>query len=231
MNLNLALKLMIDLGLAVTILLAFGLHITGLVAHEFIGLAVFILLVAHNTLNWRWYKSPGRHRRPHLAATFILVAATLMTVASSLFVSKHVFDFVQIGDAFLMRRIHVLAAYWLLVLMSVHAGLHWKVLISVMGRAFGLQKPNRLRAALLRLSALGIIIFGIKVSFERAIGSRLLMRESFDYWEGGFVELFPAYLAIMGLYIGLAHYFLKLFPHAKKSLPRPLENLQAEALN
>ena len=43
---------------------------------------------------------------------------------SGIVISKHVFTFVNIGGAMTARTLHMLCAYWGLVLMSVHLGMH-----------------------------------------------------------------------------------------------------------
>ena len=43
---------------------------------------------------------------------------------SSLVISKHIFTFINLGGAGFARTVHLLCAYWGLVLMSVHLGMH-----------------------------------------------------------------------------------------------------------
>lgn len=216
MNPNLKLKLLTDLSLTISMLLAFAYHLTGSVAHEIIGLSMFILLAAHNALNWRWYGSLAKsvgppRRRLAQAVTLVLLSVTLVLFISGVLLSIFLFDFIRVDNSFLARRFHTLAAYWTLVLMSVHVGLHWPMIMAVLGRALGLTGPSRLRTAVFRLAALGIMLAGTYFSFERGLGSKLLMRRSFDYWEGSAAGFFAAYLLIMGLYIALTHYGLKIF--------------------
>lgn len=216
MNRKLAIKLSIDLGLTASMLAAFAYHLTGPAAHEWIGLAMFALLTAHNGLNWRWYRNigwtgAGIRGRLSLAVTLALLAATIALLISSLMVSREIFTFIRADRGFLMRQIHSLAAYWILVLMSVHTGLHWNLITAVTRQLIRVGGLSRLRRVLVRLAGAAVMAGGLWASFDRGLGSKLLMRHSFDYWEGGAAGFFLTYLLIMGLYIGLTHYSLLLF--------------------
>ena len=208
-----AVKLLIDLGLTIAMLLAFAYRLTGNTAHELIGLTMFILLIVHNALNWRWYKNIGRggglKRKLGAAVTLTLLVVAMALLISSVAASQTLFDFIRFSDGLLERQIHTLAAYWILVLMSVHIGFHWGLIKGVIGQALKLPQPGRLRPWLARLSGLSVMAGGVWASFDRELGSKLLMRHSFDYWEGGSSGFFITYLLIMGLYAGLTHFFLK----------------------
>ncbi len=223
MSRKLTIKLLIDLGLTASLMAALAYHLTGGPAHEVIGLAMFILLIAHNVLNWRWYKNLGaRPSGPRqflgLTVTLVLLAVTVALLISSIIVSRVVFDFALVENGFLMRQIHTLAAYWVLVLMSIHVGLHWTMIMKVTGKIFNLGF-SRLRAAVVRLAGLAVMVGGVQCSFDRGLGSKLLMRHSFDFWEGSPAGFFISYIMIMGLYIGLTHYSLKFLHSGKQAFP------------
>lgn len=222
MNRKLTIKLIIDLGLTASMLAAFAYQLSGPAAHEWIGLTMFALLMAHNGLNWHWYRNMGRvgagiQSRLSLAVTLVLLAVTAALLISSLMVSKEIFGFIRVGNGFLMRQIHTLAAYWVLVLMSVHIGLHWILIMSVVRRMSRCSGPSRLWSALVRLAGAAVMAGGLWASIDRGLGSKLLMRHSFDYWAGSAAGFFITYLLIMGLYIGLTYYSLLLLKHCQSA--------------
>lgn len=222
MNRKLAIKLIVDLGLTVSMLVAFAYHLTGPTAHEWIGLTMFALLTAHNGLNWRWYRNIGRtgaglNARLSLAMTLAILTVTVVLLISSLMVSREIFNSIRANNGFLMRQIHTLAAYWILVLMSVHVGLHWNLIMSVVRRLFRVSGSCRLRSTLVRLAGAAVLAGGFWASIDRGLASKLLMRHSFDYWAGSAAGFFITYLLIMGLYIGLTHYSLLLFQHRRSA--------------
>ena len=103
--------------------------IVGETAHEVIGIAMFVLFILHHILNFGWIKSlfKGKYdlrRGVNTAVNALVFLCMVGLMYSGIVISKHVFTFVNIGGAITARTIHMLCAYWGLVLMSVHLGMH-----------------------------------------------------------------------------------------------------------
>jgi len=103
--------------------------IVGETAHEVIGIAMFGLFILHHILNFGWIKSlfKGKYdlrRSVNTAVNALVFLCMIGLMYSGIVISKHVFNFVNIGGAMTARTIHMLCAYWGLVLMSVHLGMH-----------------------------------------------------------------------------------------------------------
>ena len=103
--------------------------IVGETAHEVIGIAMFGLFILHHILNFGWIKSlfKGKYdlrRGVNTAVNALVFLCMIGLMYSGIVISKHVFNFVNIGGAMTARTIHMLCAYWGLVLMSVHLGMH-----------------------------------------------------------------------------------------------------------
>jgi len=103
--------------------------IVGETAHEVIGVAMFVLFILHHILNFGWIKSlfKGKYNLRRIVNTAVNALVFLCMIGlmySGIVISKHVFTFVNIGGAMFARTVHMLCAYWGLVLMSVHLGMH-----------------------------------------------------------------------------------------------------------
>ena len=103
--------------------------IVGETAHEVIGIAMFVLFILHHILNFGWIKSlfKGKYdlrRGVNTAVNALVFLCMVGLMYSGIVISKHVFTFVNIGGAMTARTIHMLCAYWGLVMMSVHLGMH-----------------------------------------------------------------------------------------------------------
>ena len=103
--------------------------IVGETAHEVIGIAMFGLFILHHILNFGWIKSlfKGKYDLRRIVNTAVNALVFLCMIGlmySGIVISKHVFTFVNIGGAMFARTVHMLCAYWGLVLMSVHLGMH-----------------------------------------------------------------------------------------------------------
>lgn len=109
-------------------------------AHEWTGLGMFLLFLVHLALNRRWLQSLTRGRytayrtvQTALAAACLLAMLGLM--ASGIILSNHIFAGLHIrGWSDLARQVHMLCSYWGFVLMGLHLGLHWGMMLAAARR-------------------------------------------------------------------------------------------------
>lgn len=208
-----AVKMTIDVAMTLALLFLMGYQFWGELAHEWVGAGMFALFILHHILNRSWYKvlGKGRYMPVRVLQTvidFAVLAAMLALMYSGLVLSRHVFAFLPLeGGMSLARRLHILGSSWGFVLMSVHLGLHWNMILGMARRAKKHKTSKPGRVLLFALAAL-IAAYGLLVFFRRDIAGSLLLRSEFvflDYEEP--VPLFYLdYLAMMGLWIFLAHY-------------------------
>jgi Domain of unknown function (DUF4405) len=209
------LRLLFD-GLAAGLMVA-GLAYYGLgnTAHEWIGTAMFALVLAHNLFNRRWWGNlakPARERRGWFDRvwTLLLLVGMAALVLTSISISQSVFAFMQWGGGFTARQIHALAAYWVVVLVAVHLGVRWKRVMLAVRSALKLTEASAVRTVALRLSAAVIAAYGVKSTFVMGLGGRLAMQMSLDGWdfEASTAAFFTHWISIIGLYVVLTHYTL-----------------------
>jgi len=213
MNPIFALRLVLD-GIAVGLLLfAFSYHWLGNATHEVAGIGMFMLLVVHNLFHRRWYSTlstSGRARRGgfNLALTGVLLAGMLALLASSLVISETLFAGWRMDDDFTARQVHAGIAYWLLLIVAVHLGLRWPMLMAVGRTMFGIQGTHVLRSVILRSIAIAIAVQGLCSMVALNLHNRLLFRVSLDWWnfEESAVAFFGHCLAIVGLWVFATHH-------------------------
>ena len=213
-------KLALDLVMTSLILLAFAYQLTGNTAHELIGFVVLGFFLIHNVaLNRRWYatllngKYNGR-RIASIAINLLVLVATLTLIVSGLVNSRLIGGLLGTEGDLVPREIHTTAAYWFLVLMSIHLGMHWRMVMSEVRKMLGIAVQNRPRPLLLRCSTALIVAYGIHASLERQLYARLIAYFSFDYWNfdgspASVIAYFAQYVAIIGVYVCLTHYVLR----------------------
>lgn len=215
-------KLAIDLIMTVLMLTAMAYRITGNTAHELVGVSIGVLFVVHNLVNRRWYQAilKGKYhvfRALNTAVNLLLVVTMAALMVSGILISRTVFAFLPISDGAFARQIHILAVYWLFILVSIHVGMHWEMLINAARKMTGMIEPNRVCAGVLRVLALLIAIVGVYASLERDIGSKLILYYTYDYWDPDTSTLifFAEYLSILGMYISGTYYVLKCIQRQK----------------
>ena len=161
-------KMCIDLAMTIALPVLMCYSIVGETAHEIIGTAMFCLFIAHHILNFGWIKTlfKGKYdlrRSVNTAVNMLVFLCMIGLMYSGIVISKHVFAFVNLGGAGFARTLHMLCAYWGLVLMSVHLGMH----ISQMAARMKLKKKALIwiiRTVFAVIGAVGIYEF-IKLKF------------------------------------------------------------------
>ena len=169
-------KTVVDILMTAALPVLMCYSIVGEKAHEIVGTAMFTLFIVHHILNFGWTKSlfKGKYPIKRILGTVINAAVLICMLGlmySSIVISKHIFTFMNLGGAGSARMIHLLCAYWGLVLMSVHLGMHF----SQMAARIKLKsKPLiwTLRILLGVISAVGIYEF-IQLKFTDYLFGRV----------------------------------------------------------
>lgn len=122
--------------------------------------------------------------------------------------SREVFTFLPIsGGIALARPMHIFCSFWSFVLMALHLGLHWNMVLGMVRRATGPVSSPVLRWTL-RIGGAAVAVYGLYALVKNQIPSYLLLQSSFVFFdfERPLPLFFTEYLAIMGLFVFLAHY-------------------------
>ncbi|MBY3036935.1 DUF4405 domain-containing protein [Rhizobium laguerreae] len=207
-------RLLMNLVAGGLLLAALAYDWLGNFAHELIGTAMFGLLVAHNTFNSRWYGSAvrkgGRDLRGWLNIAIIaaLAAAMLVLLITSIIISRSLFSALPIASSFGARQLHAQAAYWALVIVAVHVGMRWGMIMTSMRSWLRLGAPNAGRTWVLRIVALSIAAYGVHSWVVVGTGSRLMAEMTMNFWnfEEAVLRFFLHQGAVAGLLICVAHY-------------------------
>jgi hypothetical protein len=222
LNRNIAVRLVIDLTMAILMLVAMAYFITGNTIHEVVGVFLCFLFVVHNILNRKWYKAIAKRKyniRRILSITVnLLILLSMVTIMISSFpISSDLFSFISVDNDMVWREIHVLTSYWAFILMAVHIGMSWKTIINAVGKMSGITHTSRIRTMTLRFIAVMIVVYGVQASFEREMSYKLTIYNPFGWGTDETIFRFLIdHLAIMGIYISGTHYMLK-FAQRKKS--------------
>jgi len=202
--------------MTVFMLIAMAYYITGNTIHEFIGVTVLVLFIVHNFTNRRWYKTilKGKYNFRRIFQIGInllfLVTMSLMMI-SGVLISSELFPFINISNDMTLRQLHVQTAYWGFVIMAVHIGLSWEIIINSARRMTGIKGKSGIRTIVMRIIAVLIVFYGVQASFEREMGSKLLIYNPFGWYtnDESYIKFLIDHLTIMGVYICGTYYTLK----------------------
>ena len=212
------LKILVDLAMTVLLLLLMAYLLVGETAHEWMGLAMFLLFIFHHLLNRNWYSNLFRGKYTPLrilqtAVDVLLLAAMIGLMISGIILSRVVFGFLPIsGGMGFARTLHMIASNWGFLLMSLHLGLHWGMFLGMARKALKLQRPSRLRTVLLPVLSACIAVYGLFVFIRRDLLVYMLVRTHFVFldFSESILLFYLDYLAMMGAFIFISHYGIRL---------------------
>ncbi len=211
-------KIIVDAAMTLGLLFQMGYQFWGDAAHEWVGAGMFVLFLAHHILNWRWYKTlfHGRYTPVGvfgLLVDLLVLLAMIGLMVSGIMLSREVFAFLPIrGGMSFVRLLHLAASYWGFVLMALHLGLHWKMVLGQFRRGAKGKQLFRLRFGVLTVLGAAIAVYGLTAFFRRELPAYLFLQTQFAFFDFSepVVLFYLDYLAMMGLFIWLAHYLTKL---------------------
>ena len=209
-------KICVDIGMTLALLLLMPYELVGQAAHEWLGIGIFILFVVHHILNGRWSRNiwKGKYTPVRVWQTilvFLILVAMIGSMVSGIILSRHALSFLPInGGRSFARSLHMLASCWGFAFMSLHLGFHWSMMMGMAGKL--VKTPSRARTWILRILALGIAAYGIFAFVKRDIGSYMLLKIQFVFFdfEEPLVFFLMDYAAVMGLFVCIGHYIAEL---------------------
>lgn len=205
-------KIAVDFTMTAVLLLLMTYELIGQKAHEWIGIGMFTLFVLHHVLNGKWSRNllRGKYTAFRIIQTALVVLVLLSMIGSMVsgaILSRHALSFLPIkgGRAF-ARSLHMISAYWGFVLMSLHLGFHWSMMMGMVRRLTG--KKSEIRKWVLRTAVLFIADYGVYAFIKRDIGCYMLLKSQFVFFdfEEPLILFLLDYMASMGLFIAVGHY-------------------------
>lgn len=206
------LKLAVDIGMTAALLLLMAYELVGQEAHEWIGIGMFVLFIIHHVLNGGFCRNilKGKYNPVRMIQTgmvLLILCAMAGLMISGTFLSRHALSFLPIkGGRSFARNLHMISAYWGFVLMSVHLGFHWSMMMGMARKLF--EKPSAVRKWAGRILAMVTACYGIYAFIKRDIGVYMLLRSHFVFfdYEEPLIFFYIDYIAVMGLFIFIGNY-------------------------
>jgi hypothetical protein len=134
-------NLIIDAVALVLYLLAANPAVTGLLLHEYLSLALLVVIAAHCAVHYDWVlavlkKHVAGGDTANLVLDAVSLLAFLLVTVSGLMVSRFIlplFGYVA-GGYFIWKPLHSISAKVLLALMLVHVIVHWRWFVSMFSK-------------------------------------------------------------------------------------------------
>ena len=179
MKSNTIIKRVIDIALTVTLLLLMAFQVTEQLAHEWLGITMFVLTIVHQLLNRKYYAAifKGRYsplRVFQLIVNTLLLLSFLCTALSGMMMSRYATPFLNgILPSSVVRQGHLALSHWSFVLMGLHLGLHLGIIVS--------RLKNKTVRIVLGIVMTGISVYGFSLFFSSDILKYMLFKNPFAF--------------------------------------------------
>lgn len=208
------LRMTIDIAMTVVLIGLMSYSLIGELTHEILGTAMIFLFIVHHILNRRWFGAllKGKYRIFRIFQTvlvFLMIVSVLTSAISGIVLSQHLYKFLNNSEgASIARSVHMVCAYLNYILMSLHLGLHWNMMLGAMQKGKDRKKTTDW---VLRAGAIAIAAYGVYAFIRRQIGEYLFLRTHFLFLDPTepIIFFFIDYIAIMVLFVFLGHYLGK----------------------
>lgn len=197
--------------MALLFLLQMAYHLISPALHEWLGSALFVLLILHNILDWRWYAGlrKGRYtakRIFHTSINFLLLISCLGVMISAVCLSSIISRIFHLQAALLGRKLHMACTTWSFILMSAHVGIHWNMVIGALRKRTD-HSPYWCPIAG-KITALLLSSYGIYTFWERGLLQRAFLLSEYVFFD--YNEPLPscliAYGGIQCLFAAIVYY-------------------------
>lgn len=215
MKSKMKIKIVVDMAMIVLLLLLMTYELIGQAIHEWIGIGMLVLFVLHHVLNRKWIQNilKGKYTVLRILQTALVVGMLLTIIGSmvsGIILSHHAFTFLPIeGGRSFARNLHMIFAYWGFVLMSLHLGLHWSMMMGMVKKH--MKQKFIIHNWVLRVIAFIIASYGVYAFVKRDIGSYMILRNQFVFFnfDEPLIYFILDYIAAMGMFVFIGHYLSK----------------------
>lgn len=165
-------KIIIDILMIIAFILLMCNQLTGVFAHEILGISVTVLLIIHQILNISYYKNllKGKYNKLRIAYLIInslLLIMMLVMIISAILISQYTFSFLNLSNDLIGRELHIIATYLIYMLIGLHIGLHYN-------SSFKLKKENKIILNI--FMCLYALVFGIQGFIKKEFITKLTLQ-------------------------------------------------------
>ena len=172
-----SIKIITDILMTMLLFVLMGMHLTGQMWHEISGTACFAVFVIHHILNRKWIVgiTKGKYPAFRVMQTVINIAlfiGVILLMFSGMAMSGYVFKWLTLPlSSSSARSIHLMVSYAVYLVMSMHIGLHFGLVIGKAGRyVLKMRKPWKgVITWTSRIAALGVAGYGLLALFSRKL--------------------------------------------------------------
>ncbi len=163
-------KIILYVIMTIIMLILMNTNITGMELHEILGVGIFLIFLIHKILNIKWIIAITKNifsKKVNLKTkiVYILNVILLITITANvitgILISKCILTNISISNSQNLSSWHKFISYWSLIIISIHIGLHWEMLINMFKKVFKITKESIITKYVLKIVYLAIAVSGI----------------------------------------------------------------------
>ena len=169
----------IDIIMIAVMLFLMAMQVTKQEIHEWLGIGMFVLVIAHHILNRKYYAAVFKGKYTPLKVFMLIVNTALLlsfiaTPMTGMLMSRYATPFLNsvIGTA-IPRKLHLMLTYWSFVLMGMHSGLHLGIITA--------KLKNKAVKVIAFVLMCGVSGYGFYLFVKANIFDYLLMKTQFAF--------------------------------------------------
>lgn len=221
-------KYCLDIVMTICFICIMKIMITGMMLHERLGIIILGLVILHIALNYKWIKGVllrifdkklNLVTKISVILNILLMILTVLLIVSGILVSVTMLRDIAAENRPLWASIHKKSALLLFICVSMHIGLHWKMVMYGFGRLFRIKNVSKIRMYSLRTASIIIMLVGLIAFSNNSILHSMLKinKENNSHNRSTKMQSIIEYTSIMGLFIGGTYYTLKIKNKNSKS--------------
>jgi len=210
---------MLDALMALLLLVLMGFHLHGEMVHEWAGILFAVLIVVHLSLNRHrlWSLSPRIPsamvfiNRTINVATLVIILTALV---SGIMLSRHLLVELPFHNPERwVRKTHMTAVHWGMLILAVHIGLHWKMLATFFCRIMHITESSGFANVTMPVIFSIIALHGLYCFLNGDYLAYLLMQVDFSFfdYDESALAFYAGYLSIIILFSLTTRFLLWLF--------------------
>ncbi|MEO8686080.1 MAG: DUF4405 domain-containing protein [Devosia sp.] len=229
-------RLLLPIGMAALLLLSLAYWWLDNVPHEIFGTGLFVLIAWHISMNRSWFTNlfRGRYNGRRIFTVLLhvlLIVNMAVLLMTSIIISKSVLALLPLPKSTFLRQIHWFTAYWVMIVVGIHLGLHWTRVMMLLRSMLGLSSGSAPRTWVLRVAALVLAVFGVWSFLVLGVWGKLTFTYSLDFWDftASVTPFFGYWSGVIGLPAVFTHYLI-VIAAIGRSRPSPAQSRFIDAL-
>lgn len=206
-------KMILDLLMTILLPLLMIQALAGEELHEWIGILMLIIFIAHHLINFSWHKNLLKGKYNVIRGLGILINAGILicmvfSAISGIVLSQYVFVFLDIDQGIsFARSAHMIGTHWMFVLISLHLGIHIKIIKGYLEQSIK-RKLGKVSNSVVCIMTGIAAIYGLKIFIDTKLWQYMFYQAQYMFYDftRTAIGVYLDYVFMMILFIEIGYF-------------------------